>query len=315
MRPPIEVRPLGTTGEQVTVLGLGGACLSQVSFNDGLATVRRALELGITYFDTSPMYAHGLSQAIYDEALSGRSENYVFATKLGHFASPARFRSPDALRTQLEENLRILRRDRVDVLQLHESDWHPWWSDKPSPERRLALDRAYEFAEAPAIRALRDAQSDGLCRFVGVTGNSTEELARVVDAAGVDLCLSAFNYHLLHRGARDTVLPAAARRGAAVVLGGVFQNGQMADLPDSWIEEPPDWLPPVARPALAPLHELLADSGLSFVELTLRYLVSDPTISTILVGAATPAEIEADVAAVQRGPLPPKLHQAVEDLV
>ena len=118
----IETRPFGTTGERVTILGLGGAGLAQSCFDDGVATVRRALELGVTYFDTSPMYGNGLSQAIYGEALQGRSEQYVLATKVGHFARPERFRSPEAVRAQLEESLLILRRKSGDVLQVHESD-------------------------------------------------------------------------------------------------------------------------------------------------------------------------------------------------
>ena len=113
MTEAIEKHPYGNTGERVTVVGLGGAGLGKYSFTDGVATVRRALELGVTYFDTSPAY--GLSQAILGEALEDRSEEYLLATKIGHLAAPARFRSPDGLRVQLEENLRMLRRSSVDI--------------------------------------------------------------------------------------------------------------------------------------------------------------------------------------------------------
>ena len=79
----LERRPSGQTGEQVTVLGLGGACLDKYSFTDGVATVRLALELGITYFDTAPGYGRGMSQAILGVALDGRSEKHLLATKVG----------------------------------------------------------------------------------------------------------------------------------------------------------------------------------------------------------------------------------------
>jgi predicted aldo/keto reductase-like oxidoreductase len=73
----IESRPYGSTGERVTILGLGCGALAKHSFAQGVATVRRALELGITYFDTSPFYCDGASQAILGETLDGRSEKYL----------------------------------------------------------------------------------------------------------------------------------------------------------------------------------------------------------------------------------------------
>lgn len=125
----LETRPYGKTGDHAAVLGLGGTSLNKHSFEMGVSTVHRALELGVTYFDTSPLYGNGMSQAILGEALQGRSEEYVLATKVGHMGSPARFRSYDALRAQFDENLRLLRRDSVDTLQSHESDWPQWWTD------------------------------------------------------------------------------------------------------------------------------------------------------------------------------------------
>ena len=310
----IETRPFGDTGERVTTLGLGGAGLPRHSFGEGVATVRRALELGITYLDTSPMYGDGLSQAIYGEALQGRSERYLLATKLGHFARPWCFRSPDALGAQLEENLRILRRDSVDVLQVHESDWHSWWSDDKADNRRFELERGYDFASAPVMRVLEEARKDGLCRFIGVTGNSAEHVGRVLRNVEVEVCLPAFHYDPLFRGTRHHVMPVAAEKGVAVVLDGVFQNGRLTDVPAEWLTDPPDWIPPELRPCLERLYALLKEAGLTLVALTLRYLMADAGVSNILVGAATPTEIEQAVAAVQAGPLPPDLHRAVEQL-
>ena len=101
----LETRPYGQKGDMVSVIGLGGAGLYQSSFADGVATVHRALELGVTYFDTSPEYGGGMSQAVLRGGLEGRSEKYLVATKLGRLGSRARYRSYDALRAQLDENL------------------------------------------------------------------------------------------------------------------------------------------------------------------------------------------------------------------
>ena len=314
MTAPISQRPLGQTGEQTTVVGLGGARLANHSFATGVATVRRALELGVTYFDTSPGYGQGMSQAILGEALAGQTAPHLLATKLGYLAAPARFRSPDALRTQLEENLRLLRRDQVDILQVHEADHYYWWSDDPSDSRLVDPASEYDFANAPIIQVLQEEQAQGRCRFIGITGNTPDRLARVLRAVEVDTCLTAFNYGVLHRAARRQLLPAARERGTAVILGGVFQQGRLVVVRPEWLRSPPDWLTPDVHQRLERLYALQQQSGLSLVTLTLRYLLADPAVSAILVGAAAPSEIEESVAAVQAGSLPSDLHEAIEAL-
>ena len=151
----MEIRDYGTTGAKATALGLGGAFLTHRSFADGVATVRKALDLGITYFDTSPMYCSGASQAVLGEAPDGVDGDFLLATKLGYFTEPSRFHSREALITQFEENLRLLRRDHVDTLQLHEADMHHWWCDDAASSDRILSERDYSFDDAPALAASR----------------------------------------------------------------------------------------------------------------------------------------------------------------
>lgn len=112
----------------------------------------------------------------------------------------------------------------------------------------------------------------------------------------VDVCLTAFNYNALRRGARREILPLARARNVSVVLGGVVRIGRE-------MEAHMDGLRAVQR-----------EAGLSHVEITIRYLLADHHVTTILVGAANPAEIEESVASAEKGPLPPDVHQALEDL-
>ena len=317
----LEKRPYGSTGEEVTIVGLGGGMQNKYSLADGVATVHRALELGITYFDTSPYYGvgsgrygTGASQALMGEALDGRPERYLLATKVGHLAAPPRFRSPDALRTQIEESLRLLRRDSVDTLQVHEADWQWWWTDDPPQERRAPIDPDYDFIGAPVMQVLQEAKEDGLCRFIGVTGNTSNNLTQVLRHVDVDVCLPAFNYDVLRRGARLEVMPVARDNNVAVVLGGIFQAGREADVHPEWLTSPPDWMTPDLKDRMERLYTIQRAYDLSLVELTIRYLLADDGISTILVGAASPAEIEESVAAAEKGPLTADLHQALEQL-
>jgi aryl-alcohol dehydrogenase-like predicted oxidoreductase len=310
----IEKRSYGKTGERVTVLGLGGAYLDRQSYPDGVATVRRALELGMTYFDTSPMYCRGASQAILGEALEKRSEPHLLATKLGYLATPAGFRSPDALRSQFEDNLRLLRRDRVDTLQVHEADLHCWWSDDAPHDGYIRHNHDYDFANAPVMQVLREAKAEGRCRFIGITGNSADNMARILRHVEVDTFLVAFNYSLIWRGIRREALPVARRKGVALILGGTLQGGLLTHVHPEWLSSPPEWMTSDIRDRFERLYALQQDSGLSLVTLTIRYLMADPDVTTILLGAATPAEVEESVTAAQQGRLSADLCQAIETM-
>ena len=310
----MEKRPFGNTGEQVSVIGLGSGFLNYHSYDDGLATVRRALELGVDYFDTSPLYGHGASQAIFGEALQGRPEPYMLATKLGHFSRLASFRTPAALSAQLDGNLRLLRREHVDLLQVHEADWRAWWSDETPHTGYLRPEREYGFANAPVMQYLREAQEQGRCRFVGITGNHANKVARVLSAVKVDTVLSAFNFNLIWRGARTQALPVAREKGTAIVLAAVLQNAQLAEVHRDWLESPPDWMNDDVRDRFARLYDIQHVCGLTLVELAIRFILAEPGVSTILVGAARPIEIEQSVAAAEAGVLPPDIHQALEEI-
>ena len=176
---PLERRPYGKTGEEVTVIGLGGAGLYKHSFTEGVATVHRALDLGVNYIDTAPHYGRGMSQPILGDALRHRPNGYLLAAKIGMLPSSARFRSYDALRAQLDESLRLLARDSLDTLQVHDVDVHRWWTATPPVEGGVPLNPDYDFVGAPAMQVLRDANAEGLCRCCG-----TQTLRAFAGAAG-----------------------------------------------------------------------------------------------------------------------------------
>ena len=309
----LKTRPFGRTGERVTAIGLGGARLDAYSLDEGVATVRRALELGVTYFDTSPLYAEGASQVVLGRALEGHSEPYMLATKLGHFRMAAHYRSPDAIRAQLGENLRALRRDQIDVLQVHEADQAWWWEDGVTTSRLVNVGESYDFSNAPVLQVLREARESGLCRYTGITGNNSEEMAWVLRHVEVDACLVAYQYGIVQRIGRRTVVPLARDRGIAFVSAGAVKRA-LDWVHSVWLSTPPPELAPELRDRPARLLKLLRQSGLTLSALAIRFLLADPAISTIVVGTGTPDHVEQFVAAAEEGPLPADLHQAVEEL-
>ena len=135
-----------------------------------------------------------------------------------------RFRSRDAIRTQIDENLRLLRRDSVDILQVHEADWHWWWTDTPQEKMRAPLFPGSDYDGSPVLDVLREARSEGRCRYIGITANDSDRLGQVLRRVDVDTCLSAFGYDMLRRGTRRDVIPVARKARVAMILGGVLSG-------------------------------------------------------------------------------------------
>jgi aryl-alcohol dehydrogenase-like predicted oxidoreductase len=288
---------------------MGGLFVSRVGTEDraqASRAVRRALELGVNWVDTAPTYHD--SEEVLGQALADAPGPYFLSTKLGGRPQPFEPRDRDALRRSLEESLRLLRRDRVDVLFVHEPDrpgLYDWWDD-------------WEAFHGPVNDLLDDLKAEGLIRFTGLGGTTAYELARIVATGRYDVVLSAFNYSLLWREAALAILPEARRQGMGVVIGSPLQQGALAGRYDAEVESGAPWLSPPRREQYRRLYALVDELGTSLAELGLRFVISNPDVSMVLMGARSAAEVEANVAAVERGPLPSDLLarlQEIADLV
>ena len=311
---PILRHPLGHTGVEVPRLGLGGAQFRSADAKHNIAGVHRAIELGMNYVDTSPFYGDGESQSVLGRALVEVREPYFLATKVGHFAEIAMFRDEDAILAQIHENLRNLQRDEVDLLQIHEAEWRRWWSDAPPHDRVIEPDEMFDFNDAPVLRALRRAREQGLCRFIGITGNTTLPMMQVLRHVDVDTILLAYNYNLVNRSTCLHALPLAIEKRVAPIIAGPLYGGRLAAVHREWLDDPPDWLHAGIRAAMRSLYDIQANSGMSLPELAIRYILGDPEIDILLVGAVSVAEVEQNVAFAEAGPLPNDLRQALSDI-
>ena len=198
----MEYRTLGRTGLRVSALGMGGLFISSRSAarDEARLAVRRALELGVTYFDTAPGYHD--SEQVLGEALEAVREPYILSTKLGGRPQPFDPRDKDALRRSVEESLRNLHRDSLDLLLIHEPDRpveYDWFTD---PERFTG----------PVTELLAALKEEGLVRYTGLGGTTAYELPHIIATGVYDVVLTAFNYSALARS-RPQVLPAAKSWG------------------------------------------------------------------------------------------------------
>jgi D-threo-aldose 1-dehydrogenase len=209
-------------------LGLGTAPLAglyeAVDDDTAHATVDRAWELGVRFFDTAPYYGSGLGERRLGEALRARPrDEYVLSTKVGRLLRPGESGwhgapqleayfdfSHDAVLRSLEQSLERLGLDRVDIALVHDPDNH------------------YDDAIAGAFPALERLRDEGVVRAIGAGMNQTEMLCRFAREADPDCFLVAGRYTLLDRSAADELLPLCEQRGIAVIAGGVFNSGVLA---------------------------------------------------------------------------------------
>jgi aryl-alcohol dehydrogenase-like predicted oxidoreductase len=296
----VRYRTFGRTGWQVSEIGLGGAWfygrpeVGLLPPEHGVALVRRALELGINYFDTAPLYGKGRSEEILGMALRDVSQPHYLATKVGYYPEPFDY-TRDTVRRGFEASLKRLGRDRVDLIQIHESEVAGWEG---------------LFGPGRTMDALREIQDQGLASHIGITGADLDLLTRAVETGEFASVITYLKYDLLDQSACARLVPAAAATGTALVLGSPLHAGLLGSRRDALRESGrfAEWHPKLERleASLADQPEPLSRVGL--------YLLSDPRVTVVLSGVSTADELEDSVAASAAGPLPAELIRRIEAL-
>ena len=316
----IEQRDLGKTGLKVSALGYGcgavGGLMVRAEAAEQTRAVARALEAGVTYFDTAPDYGQGRSEENLGRALKELNawERVVVGTKVrlqpGDVAEPS-----TAIRRSLEQSLRRLGHDSVDLLQLHNHIWLEAPSDDSGP---LGLaDVIGEVAEG--FKAVRQ---EGLTRHIGFTGlGDTAALLETALADDYETVQSYFNvinpsagYPGFESDEQDFggLIDTAARAGLGVIAIRVFAAGAVSGSPERH--------PIAGGPGRAlaggaeydqdverarKLEAFVAELNLeSPFELAVRFALAKPGISTVMVGLSEFSHLDNAIRWAKRGPLP-----------
>ena len=190
----LPTRPLGRTGHDATLFTLGGEGVLRTHGRtaEAVAVIHRALDQGVNYCDTAPAYASSMDY--YGAALGDRRAEIFLASKTAD-------RTRDGSLRILDDSLRRLRTDHLDLWQLHDL------------RTKVDLDRI--FAKGGALEALIQAREEGRCRFLGVTGHHDPAiLLEALRRFAFDTVLVALNAADVHRlSFIQSVLPEAARQG------------------------------------------------------------------------------------------------------
>jgi len=293
----IPTRTLGRTGAQVSILGYGAMELRgqprgpAISDADAERVLGAVLDAGINLIDTSVDY--GRSEELIGRYIGSRRDEYFLASKCGCPLSvpddtPPPYKhdySAANVRADIEQSLRRLRTDRLDLVQVHMS---------PSvPEMRAG----------GTIEELQRLRDEGKIRFLGMSGTLPELPDQI--ALGV-FDVFQIPYSLFQR-AHEELLARAAAGGAGVLIRGGVGRGTASD-DKHWTVQP---LSGADGPAediweAAGLDELL--DGMSRHEFVLRFTLSNPSLSSTIVGTSSVEHLHSNVETASRGPLPDDLY-------
>ena len=293
----LPTRTLGRTGFEASVLGYGAMELRggpdgrEVSDADAQALLNAVLDAGINVIDTSIDY--GASEELIGRSISQRREEYFLASKCGCPLDPdpswpqpyPHDYGPENVRAGVEQSLRRLRTDRLDLLQVHLS---------PARQRLEADDTI------ATMMALRD---EGKIRFLGISGtlpNLPDQIAMgVFDAFQIP-------YSALQREHDELITRAAATGAGTLIRGGAARGAPAQD--KGWAVNPIGSQAGEAerRWRESGVEELL--DGMSQIEFTLRFTLSHPDLHTTIVGTASPAHLQSNVEIATKGPLPEDLY-------
>jgi D-threo-aldose 1-dehydrogenase len=306
--------PLGRSGVRVTRLVFGGAPIgglfAAVDDDTALATLEAAWAVGIRAFDTAPHYGAGLSERRLGAFLGGRPrDEYVVSTKVGRLLVPApadaangagdgagdgaeifsgaprlarvRDYSRDGVQASLEGSLERLGLDRIDIALIHDPD-----------------DHAQE-ALAGAYPALAEFCAQGVVGAVGIGMNQAEMLEWFLPRADLDCVLVAGRHTLLDTSAATSLFPECQRRDVAVLAGGVFNSGVLADPgPAATYDYRP--ASPGVMDRVRRIGEACARYGLPIGAVALQFTLRHPAVTAAVVGTRSPGEIAADAGYLAR---------------
>lgn len=308
----IGKRILGRSGIEVSSLGFGAAPLgdlfARLDESEAIATLTHALDCAVSLIDTSPLYGHGLSEHRVGTALRQRPQaKVVLSTKVGRVMDPMRARgngsgyvggmphaarydySFDGAMRSFEQSLLRLGRDRIDILLLHDLD-HFTHGD--------ALEGYYREAMCGALRALLDLRAQGVIRAIGIGVNEADMAERFVRDADIDAVLLAGRYSLLEQPALAGFLPLAQARNIGVMLGGVFNSGILATgaVPGARYNYGP--APEKIMEKVRAIEAVCARHRVPLACAALHFALAHPAVSSIVMGAVSPAEIDQQIAAL-----------------
>jgi aryl-alcohol dehydrogenase-like predicted oxidoreductase len=293
----MKYRTLGATGLRVSVVGVGtwqfgGEWGKDFTQEEVTAMFRRAEDLGINLLDTAECYGDHLSEALVGGAIAGRRDKWIVATKFGHkfhgHMNRSEPRSPADVQKQLEDSLRALRTDYVDIYQYHS------WGDQ-------------QFDDQGVLEVLRQAVAAGKVRHLGNSIGSNDNLYQTQKSGEYGVEVIQLVYNRLDRRPEQRVLPECSKQNLGVLarvplasgfLSGKYRPGSRFEQGDVRHGQDPTKL----DDRLREVERIAKDEvppGVDMAQWALAWCLRNPAITCVIPGCKSVEQVESNAAAAE----------------
>jgi len=278
----MQYRRLGKTELNVSVIGFGASPLGNV-FDDcdeseGIRSVHCAIDLGINFFDVAPFYGITLAESRLGDALKGKRNDILLATKCGRYGLRDFDFSYQRILDSADESLRRLQTDYVDLMQLHDIEFG-------SKEQVLN----------EAIPALQKIKASGKARFVGITGLPVRYLAAIAKEVEVDTVLSWAHFNLLQDEINAALVPLCQQKDMGLMNAAPLVQRILSDA------SIPAWhnAPAALKAMQAPLLECCRNYGVALSDVAIRYAIDHPFIASTIIGMCDQHNVKKNAGVVE----------------
>ena len=285
---------------ELTRLSLGTAPLAglfkSVDISESDELIHTALDNGMNYFDTAPLYGHGLAEERLGRILSKASKPYVLQTKVGRVLNwvekadpvpwfpdadphiqPIFDYSAEGIKRSFNESLDRMGVDHIDIALMHDAENH-------IPQ---AINEAYP--------VLADLKRQGIIKAIGIGINFCDVAIEIMKNVDLDIALLAGRYTLLDQSAQNKLLPYALERKVDITIGGVFNSGVLADpKPGATFEYLPASDEVIAKAQA--IGAFLKNLGIPLTAAALQFPLRHPAVTSVLTGSRNSKELLSNIA-------------------
>lgn len=306
MQPSAKMK-FGRVDIDVSAFGFGtapvGNIFREIDEETSDAMFQAAWDAGVRYYDTAPMYGHGLSELRTGQSLRWKNrEDYILSSKVGRVLKPARKAdidyapwtnagrntmhfdySYDGTMRSFEDSMQRLNLEYMDIVFIHDIDVFTRGDEQPAVFKQ-AMDTCY--------RALDDLRSQGVVKAIGVGVNEWEVCHAALQANDFDCFLLAGRYTLLEQDALNEFLPLCEERGAAVVVGGGFNSGILATGAKEGAKYNYAPAPAEIMDKVAKIEQVCAAHKVPLPAAALQFVVAHPAIPSFIAGTRTVEQLK-----------------------
>lgn len=285
---------------EISRLSLGTAPLAglfkSVDISESDQLIHTALESGINYFDTAPLYGHGLAEQRLGRILGSVSKPFVLQTKVGRVLNwvekadpvpwfpdadphiqPVFDYSAEGIKRSFNESLERMGVDHIDIALMHDAENHV-------PQ---AINDAYP--------VLADFKRQGIIKAIGIGINFCDVAIEIMKNVDLDIALLAGRYTLLDQSAQNKLLPYALERKVDITIGGVFNSGVLADpKPGATFEYLPASDEIIAKAQA--IGAFLKNLGIPLTAAALQFPLRHPAVTSVLTGSRNSSELTSNMA-------------------